>query len=161
MTSSAAGIINKYAPTEIKEAFLPHLITTDYAEAWDGAMFMTEVQGGSDLAASECSARKTDDGWRIDGAKWFCSNLDAEAIMVLARTPGRDGLAGLSMFLAPQRRRDGTRNGIHIRRLKDKLGTRAVPTGEVDFDDAEAYLMGREAGQQIAEARGPRRMGAA
>lgn len=156
MTSSAAGIINKHAPPEIREAFLPHLITSNHAEAWDGAMFMTEISGGSDLASSECAARKTDNGWRISGSKWFCSNLDAEAIMVLARAEdGRDGLAGLAMYLVPQRRSDGTRNGIHVRRLKDKLGTRAVPTGEVDFDDAEAYLMGREAGAQLAEARDP------
>jgi alkylation response protein AidB-like acyl-CoA dehydrogenase len=144
MTSSAAGIINKNAPPEIRERFLPHLTTMDYAEAWDGGMFMTEIRGGSDLAASECAARKTPGGqWRIDGAKWFCSNLDAEAIIVLARPEGaRPGLAGLAQFLVPKHRGDGSRNGMHIRRLKDKLGTRAVPTGEVDFIDAEAYLMG-------------------
>jgi hypothetical protein len=61
------------------------------------------------------------------------------------------------MFLVPRERRDGTRNGVHIRRLKDKLGTKAVPTGEVDFADAEAYLMGREAGSQLADARDPTR----
>jgi hypothetical protein len=161
MTSSAAGIINKHAPPEIRAEFLPHLTTTDYAEAWDGAMFMTEVRGGSDLASSECAASNASDGtWRINGAKWFCSNLDAQAIMVLARPQGSaPGLASLAMFLVPRRRRDGTRNGIHIRRLKDKLGTKAVPTGEVDFVDAEAYLMGREAGRQIAEARDPSRDG--
>ena len=145
MTSSAAGIINRHAPPEIRERFLPHLTTTDFAEAWAGGMFMTEIQGGSDLASSECSARKSPDGWRVDGSKWFCSNLDAEAILTLARPDGgREGLPGLAQFLVPKYRTDGTRNGIHIRRLKDKLGTKAVPTGEVDFVDAEAYLMGAE-----------------
>jgi alkylation response protein AidB-like acyl-CoA dehydrogenase len=111
-------------------------------------MFMTEIRGGSDLAASECAAAKAADGtWRINGSKWFCSNLDAQAILVLARPEGAaPGLATLAMFLVPRQRADGTRNGIHIRRLKDKLGTKAVPTGEADFIDAEAYLMGREAG---------------
>jgi alkylation response protein AidB-like acyl-CoA dehydrogenase len=143
MTASAAGIINKNAPHEIRERFLPHLTTMDYADAWDGAMFMTEIRGGSDLAASECAARRADDGWRIDGAKWFCSNLDAEAIIVLARPEGASsGLSGLAQFLVPQHRADGSRNGIHIRRLKDKLGTKAVPTGAVDFVDAVAYLLG-------------------
>ncbi|HEY8171689.1 MAG TPA: acyl-CoA dehydrogenase family protein, partial [Dehalococcoidia bacterium] len=143
MTSSAAGIINKNAPPEIRERFLAHLTTMDYAEAWDGAMFMTEVRGGSDLASSECSARKTPDGWRVSGSKWFCSNLDAEAIITLARPEGAPaGLAGLAQFLVPRHRADGSRNAIHVRRLKDKLGTKAVPTGEVDFTDAEAYLMG-------------------
>jgi alkylation response protein AidB-like acyl-CoA dehydrogenase len=157
MTSSAAGIINKHAPAEIRERFLPHLTAMDYAEAWDGAMFMTEIRGGSDLASSECSAANAGDGsWRLNGAKWFCSNLDAEAILVLARPQGADaGLASLAMFLVPRQRADGTRNSMHIRRLKDKLGTKAVPTGEVDFVDAEAYLMGRDAGAQIAAARDP------
>jgi hypothetical protein len=147
MTSSAAGIVNRHAPPEIREEYLAHLTTMDFGQAWAGGMFMTEVQGGSDLASSECSARKTADGWRIDGAKWFCSNLDAEVILTLARPEGAHaGLRGLAMFLAPKSRTDGSLNGIHIRRLKDKLGTKAVPTGEVDFVDAEAYLMGAERG---------------
>jgi hypothetical protein len=88
---------------------------------------------------------KTADGWRLNGSKWFCSNVDAEAIMTLARPEGgAAGLPGLATFLVPKRRADGSRNGVHIRRLKDKLGTKAVPTGEVDFEDAEAYLMGGE-----------------
>ncbi len=145
MTSSAAGIIERHAPPEVRERFLPHLTTMDFSEAWDGAMFMTEIRGGSDLASSECSAVKTADGWRISGSKWFCSNLDAEAILTLARPEGaHPGLQGLAMFLIPKRRLDGSRNGMHIRRLKDKLGTKAVPTGEVDFIDAEAYLMGAD-----------------
>ncbi|MDP9236115.1 MAG: acyl-CoA dehydrogenase family protein [Chloroflexota bacterium] len=154
MTSSAAGIVNRHAPPAIRDRFLPHLTTMDYAEAWDGAMFMTEIRGGSDLASSECSATKTADGWRVTGSKWFCSNLDAEAILALARPEGaHPGLAGLAMFLIPQHRADGSRNGIHIRRLKDKLGTKAVPTGEVDFEGAEAYLMGGERSGDDAGAR--------
>jgi len=150
MTSSAAGIINRHAPPHIRELFLPHLTAMDFGEAWAGGMFMTEIQGGSDLASSECDARKAPDGtWLLNGWKWFCSNLDAEAILTLARTEGgRPGLAGLATFMVPKRRSDGTRNGTHIRRLKDKLGTKSVPTGEVDFIDAEAYLMGRESGDE-------------
>jgi len=145
MTSSAAGIVDRHAPPDVRERFLPHLTTMDFAEAYEGGMFMTEVRGGSDLASSETTATKTPDGWRINGSKWFCSNLDAEVIITLARPEGAPaGLPGLAQFLVPQRRADGSRNGIHIRRLKDKLGTKAVPTGEVDFVDAEAYLMGRD-----------------
>jgi alkylation response protein AidB-like acyl-CoA dehydrogenase len=148
MTSSAAGIVNRHAPPHLRELFLPHLTAMDFGEAWAGGMFMTEIRGGSDLASSECSATKAADGtWRINGSKWFCSNLDAEAILTLARPEGgRAGLAGLATFLVPKYRRDGNLNGKHIRRLKDKLGTKSVPTGEVDFVDAEAYLMGRESG---------------
>ncbi len=147
MTSSAAGVIERHAPAEVRERFLPHLTSMDYAEAWDGAMFMTEIKGGSDLASSECGAVKTPQGWRVSGSKWFCSNVDAEAILTLARPEdAAPGLAGLATFLVPKHRADGTRNGVHVRRLKDKLGTKAVPTGEVDFVDAEAYLMGGERG---------------
>ena len=160
MTSSAAGIIERHAPAEVRERFLPHLTTLDYAQAWDGAMFMTEIKGGSDLASSECAAVKSPDGWRLNGSKWFCSNLDAEAILTLARPEGaHPGLQGLALFLVPKRRVDGSRNGMHIRRLKDKLGTKAVPTGEVDFEDAEAYLMGGERGEEAArDGRGINRM---
>jgi alkylation response protein AidB-like acyl-CoA dehydrogenase len=152
MTSSAAGVINRHAPPHIKDLFLPHLTAMNFGEAWAGGMFMTEIRGGSDLASSECEATKAADGtWRINGSKWFCSNLDAEAILTLARSEGgRPGLAGLATFMVPKWRSDGTRNGTHIRRLKDKLGTKSVPTGEVDFVDAEAYLMGRESGEAPA-----------
>ena len=158
MTSSAAGIINRHAPPHIRELFLPHLTAMEFGEAWAGGMFMTEIRGGSDLASSECDAAKTPDGsWRLNGSKWFCSNLDAEAILTLARTEGgRPGLAGLATFMVPKYRSDGTRNGTHIRRLKDKLGTKSVPTGEVDFVDAEAYLMGRESGDAKSAADDPR-----
>jgi alkylation response protein AidB-like acyl-CoA dehydrogenase len=160
MTSSAAGVIDRNAPAEIRERFLPHLTTMDYDQAWDGAMFMTELRGGSDLGQSECAATKTADGWRVSGAKWFCSNVDAEAIMILARPEGgAPGVKGLASFLVPKHRADGSRNGIHIRRLKDKLGTKAVPTGEVDFEDAEAYLMGGEKSEENArDGRGINRM---
>ena len=159
MTSSAAGIIERHAPADVRERFLPHLTTMNYAEAWDGAMFMTEIKGGSDLASSECAAVKTADGWRLNGSKWFCSNIDAEAILTLARPEGANpGLAGLALFLVPKRTMDGRRNGIHIRRLKDKLGTKAVPTGEVDFEDAEAYLMGSEREEAARDGRGLKRM---
>jgi alkylation response protein AidB-like acyl-CoA dehydrogenase len=114
MTSSAAGIIDRHAPADVRERFLPHLTTMDFAQAWDGAMFMTEIKGGSDLASSECAAEKTADGWKVNGSKWFCSNVDAEAILTLARPEGAPpGLQGLALFLVPKRRADGSRNAIH------------------------------------------------
>src|SRR5262245_14504778 len=127
MTSSAAGLVNRHAPPHIRELFLPHLTAMEFGEAWAGGMFMTEIRGGSDLASSECTATKDHDGkWRINGSKWFCSNLDAEAILTLARPEGgREGLAGLATFLVPKYRSDGSLNGKHIRRLKDKLGTKS------------------------------------
>jgi acyl-CoA dehydrogenase len=130
----------------------------NYDEAMDGSMFMTEKLGGSDLGtATMTTARQTPDGWRVDGEKWFCSNVDGEVIMLLARPEGAPaGVRGLSLFLVPKRRRDGSRNGIYIRRIKDKLGTRSVPTGEVELRDAEAYLLAGSS--SVPDGRGLNRM---
>lgn len=163
MTSSAAGIIERHAPARVRERFLPHMTTMNFDEAWDGAMFMTEIRGGSDLALSETTATwdEATGRWKLNGSKWFCSNVDAAAILTLARPEGApDGLRGLALFLVPAFREDGSRNGIVIKRLKDKLGTRAVPTAEVDFVDAEAYLMAGESqnGTAARDGRGLNRM---
>ena len=118
-------------------------------------MFMTEIRGGSDLACSECAATKAGDGsWRLNGAKWFCSNLDArgDPRASARRRAHRRSRRPRDVPRAAKYRSDGTRNGMHIRRFKDKLGTKSVPTGEVDFIDAEAYLMGGDAGAGSAGA---------
>jgi acyl-CoA dehydrogenase len=144
MTGGVAGLVASYGSDEVKEHFLPHFITENYEEYWDGAMFLTERDGGSDLgAATKTTATHVDgDLWVLNGFKWFCSNVDAQAIATLARPEGAaDGVGGISLFVVPRVRRDGKPNGVHVHRLKDKLGTKAVPTGEVDFVDAEAYLL--------------------
>jgi len=108
-------------------------------------MFLTEKQGGSDVGAAEVRAVPTDEPgvYELHGEKWFCSNIDAEATLALARRPDApDGTAGLSMFLVPHTDRGGERTDQVYRRLKDKLGTTSVPTGEVVFEGAEAYLVG-------------------
>jgi len=158
MTTAAAELIERYAPPEVRERFLPHMTTMNYDDAMDGSMFMTEKLGGSDLgAATKTTARQTADGWRVDGEKWFCSNVDGGAIMLLARPEGSPaGVRGLSLFLVPKRCRDGSLNGIHIRRIKDKLGTRSVPTAEVELRDAEAYLLAGSS--NVPDGRGLNRM---
>jgi acyl-CoA dehydrogenase len=161
MTSGVLGLVSRYAPKHLKDEFVRHLTAEDFDDAWDGAMFMTEKTGGSDLGTLTTTARRDGERWLLNGSKWFCSNVDASAIATLARPEGApDGLRGVALFLVPRLRRDGRRNGIHIRRLKDKLGTRAVPTAEVDFVDAEAYLMaGEDAGAEAAlDGRGINRM---
>jgi hypothetical protein len=122
-------------------------------------MFMTELRGGSDLATTETTARRKDERtWLLNGSKWFCSNVDAKAIATLARPEGADpGLRGLALFIVPATRVDGTPNGIHIKRIKDKLGTRSVPTAEVDFVDAEAYTLSNPKADS-SESRGFNRM---
>jgi hypothetical protein len=158
MTTAAAELIERYAAPEVRERFLARMTTMNYDEAMDGSMFMTEKLGGSDLGtATMTTARQTADGWRVDGEKWFCSNVDGEVIMLLARPQGAPaGVRGLSLFMVPKRRRDGSRNGVHIRRIKDKLGTRSVPTGEVELRDAEAYLLAGSS--SVPDGRGLNRM---
>ncbi len=142
MTGGVEALVDRYAPPDVREKILPRLQSPTYDGSWDGAMFMTEIRGGSDLAASETTAKQVNGKWVLNGAKWFCSNVDARAIATLARPEGaEDGLRGLALFLVPGERSDGTRNGIRIKRLKDKLGTRSVPTAEIELVDAEAYIM--------------------
>ncbi len=143
MTSGAEGLVRAWGGPEAKEFLLPHLTSEKFEEYWDGAMFMTERAGGSDVGATETVATHLEgERWLLNGFKWFCSNVDASVIVTLARPEGApEGVRGLALFAVPRVRKDGSRNGIDIHRLKDKLGTKAVPTGEVEFVDAEAYLL--------------------
>src|SRR5260370_945964 len=104
---------------------------------------MTEIKGGSDLgAAVETIARPEGDGWRLSGEKYFTSNAGAELAVVAARPEGASaGVRGLALFLVPRYRQDGELN-YFVRRLKDKIATRSVPTGEVELKDSEGYLLG-------------------
>ena len=116
-----------------------------------GQMF-TERAGGSDLGALETTATHVSgDTWRLDGIKWFVSNVHASAFVALAKIEGGvDGVRGVMPFLVLSERRDGSRNGIRIRRLKNKLGTKSVPSGEVELDAAEAFLLAPASGSDSA-----------
>jgi acyl-CoA dehydrogenase len=106
-------------------------------------MFMTEQDAGSDVGAITTQARFEDGVWRLYGDKWFCSNPDADLAMVLARPQGGDaGTRGLTLFLLPRRLSDGGLNRYRIIRLKDKLGTRSMASGEIVLEGAEAYVVG-------------------
>jgi len=143
MTGGAALVLEQYDDGR-NEGFFDDLTSRDVDEMREGAMFLTEIQGGSDVGANETTATPTEDGdegeYLLEGEKWFCSNIDAGAALVLARRPDApDGTEGLSLFLLPQ---DDDTDGLYYRRLKDKLGTKSVPTGEVELDGARAYLVG-------------------
>ena len=168
-TNGAAKMVARYAPDEVREELMQSLLADSLAEATDGAMFLTERESGSDLGrAVHCVAREGDDGQvYVSGEKWFCSNLDGDAILLLARPEGApEGARSLGLYLVPRLRRDGTPNGIHLRRLKEKLGTRSVPSGEVVLEDALAYPMrgqgggegAKRAGGEGADSRGLNRM---
>jgi len=102
-------------------------------------MAMTERQGGSDVRANTTRAEPAGGAYVVTGAKWFCSAPMCDVFLILAQAPG-----GLSCFLLPRWRPDGTRNAFHIQRLKDKLGNRSNASSEVEFDGAYAQLVGEE-----------------
>ncbi|MGE7914234.1 acyl-CoA dehydrogenase family protein [Lysinibacillus xylanilyticus] len=144
LTMATAYLLDHYASDEVKERFLPHVCATGDTELYEGATFLTERQGGSDVGANVVEARKDGNQYRLFGEKYFASNAGMCGVaMVLARMEGAQvGSKGLTLFAVPWRNEDGTVNNLRIRRLKDKLGVRAVPSGEVEFDGALAYVVG-------------------
>lgn len=144
LTGACALAVDRFAPPDLRARYLPGLIATDPARLTQGATWLTEKTGGSDVGALTTVARQTAEGsWRLTGEKWFASNADAPVALALARPEGAaPGTAGLGLFLVPRTLPDGQRNRYRIRRLKDKLGVIAVASGEVLLEDAEAYLIG-------------------
>lgn len=143
-TAGVIRALQTFADDEVKARFLPPLLSNDYDTMRHAAQFLTEVQGGSDVGANSIRARDNGDGtWRISGEKWFCSNINADQFIMTARPEGADeGTRGLGLFIVPRKLADGTVNGLYLRRLKDKLGTRTLASAEVDFVDALAYPVG-------------------
>jgi alkylation response protein AidB-like acyl-CoA dehydrogenase len=160
---------------QLAEAFAPDDVKAQVREIFalgdlsgEAAQMLTERTGGSDLAALETTATPdpAGDAWRLTGFKWFASNVNGSAFVVLAKPEGApDGIRGIAPFLVLWERRDGRRNGVRIRRLKDKLGTKAVASAEVEFADAEAFLLapsgpgaGGASGEAAGDGRGLARM---
>jgi acyl-CoA dehydrogenase len=137
------SLVAAYAPADVRE----HVLAKFASGEWAGetAQLLTERTGGSDLGALETTATRSGDSWILNGFKWFASNCAGEAFVVLAKPEGApDSSRGVANFLVLRTRRDGSRNGVRVRRLKDKLGTRSVASGEVEFVDAEAFLLSGE-----------------
>ncbi|MFH5926364.1 acyl-CoA dehydrogenase family protein [Roseomonas xinghualingensis] len=155
MTDSLTRTLRKFGDADLVARYLPALTSQDLDALHQGAMFMTEQGAGSDIAATIVRATPREDGtWALSGDKWFCSNPDAGLAMVLARRDdGAPGLKGVSLFLLPRTLPDGTPNHHRIVRLKDKLGTRSMASGEVTMNGAIAWLVGEpEAGfRQMAD----------
>ncbi|AEH47622.1 acyl-CoA dehydrogenase family protein [Parageobacillus thermoglucosidasius] len=144
LTMATAYLLEHFADENLKKKYLPHVISTGEIELYEGATFLTERQGGSDVGANAVRAVPCGDHYKLFGEKYFASNAGRCGVAaVLARIDGSEpGTKGLSLFLVPWRNEDGTLNSIQIRRLKDKLGVRAVPSAEVVFDGAKAYVIG-------------------
>ncbi len=142
-TAGLIRALRRHGSSELQERFLPSLLDPDYDSCQRGAQFLTEVQGGSDVGANVVEAVPEGDAWRISGEKWFCSVADADQFLVTARPRGApQGTRGVGCFLVPRHLPDGSTNGFRLRRLKDKLGTRALATGEIEFADAIGYGIG-------------------
>src|SRR5262249_30104771 len=115
---------------------VPRLVSRDPAQAWTSGQWMTERIGGSDVGLAETVARADGGRFRLYGTKWFSSATTSEMALVLARPEGNPpGGAGLALFYVETRDDEGAlREGLFVNRLKDKLGTRKVPTAELLLD---------------------------
>ena len=143
MTDALTRTIRKFADPALVARYLPGLTSQDMDALTQGAMFITEQHAGSDVGLISTVARKEKENWTLHGDKWFCSNADAGLALVLARPEDAPaGTAGLSLFLLPRTLPDGSPNRYRIVRLKDKLGTRAMPSGEIKLEGALAWLVG-------------------
>ncbi len=140
---------------DLRDRLLPRLLSRDPDIAWTSGQWMTETEGGSDVGRATTRASQDPDGtWRLTGEKWFCSSTTSEFAVALARPVGSgEGSRGLATFvvpryaglgdgLVPDRLARDTAPGVGIHRLKDKLGTRALPSAEVGLDGAEAWPVG-------------------
>jgi alkylation response protein AidB-like acyl-CoA dehydrogenase len=144
VTDTSTHLIRTFASPELKQYLLPRMLSAEMATLWKGTQFITEKAGGSDVGAIETVARNEGGTWRLYGDKWFCSHADADIALILARPEGApSGTRGLALFALPRRLRDGRRNAYRIVRLKDKLGTRSMASGEINLTGAEAYLIGQ------------------
>lgn len=141
MTDGATCLLKEHDP-ELAKQYVPRLTARE--QAWTSGQWMTEREGGSDVGRSATIARPGDGGtWHLFGSKWFTSATTADMALALARPEGAGGGSrGLSLFLLELRQADGGWNGLTVRRLKDKLGTRALPTAELDLAGARAYRWG-------------------
>lgn len=163
MTDGVGRVLEKHAPDHPMAAkTIARIASRDLDSLWQGAMFLTEAQGGSDVGANTVQA-SPDPGseagdpestWLLNGDKWFCSNVDAEAALVLARMPGgAPGTKGLGLFLVLREHPADNARTIRVHRLKEKLGVRAMASGEVTFENTRAYLIGGDGAgfKQMAE----------
>ena len=144
VTDGCAKLLNNFGSEALKAKYLDGLTQTDMSKLTQGGQFMTEKEGGSDVGTLTTTAVQEGDHWRLTGEKWFCSNADAEVVMLLARPDGAGpGTRGVGLFLMPRRLDDGSQNHYRIVRLKDKLGTRSMASGEIKLEGAIAYAVGK------------------
>jgi alkylation response protein AidB-like acyl-CoA dehydrogenase len=147
MTDGATRAIELYGDDELKKNAYAHLTSRDPARFWTSGQWMTERTGGSDVGGTSTVARWEGGQYRLYGSKWFTSATTSQMAMTLARVEGDEaGSRGLSLFYLELRDSMGALNGIRIDRLKDKLGTKALPTAELTLHGVPARLVGGQGG---------------
>ena len=124
---------------EIRREIFPHLVSRDPNEMWTAGQWMTERRGGSDVSGTDTVAQRDRGAFRLYGDKWFTSATTSEIALTLARI---EGSSELSLFIVRLRDGEGRLRQIRINRLKDKLGTRALPTAELTLQGTPAHLIG-------------------
>ena len=146
MTDGAARCLIESGNAHLMARALPHLTSRDPRQFWTSGQWMTETTGGSDVGRSQTRAVKDGAHWRLYGRKWFTSAVTSQMALTLARPEGNPpGGKGLAMYFLEVRDAAGRLNGIRVDRLKDKLGTRKVPTAELMLDGTVAELVGPSA----------------
>lgn len=142
MTDGAARTLLSSGNQALIDRALPHLITRDANQFWTAGQWMTELTGGSDVGLSETIAKQDSEGFRLYGRKWFTSAISSQIALTLARPEGNPpGGRGLALFYVETRDEHGRPRNIEINRLKDKLGTRKVPTAELNLVGTPAQLV--------------------
>jgi acyl-CoA dehydrogenase len=143
MTDGAARALLASGNAALIARAVPYLTSRDPTQLWTSGQWMTESTGGSDVGLSETTARQDENGqWRLYGRKWFTSAATSQMALTLARPQGNaNGGKGLALFYLETRDGDGKLQNILVHRLKDKLGTRKVPTAELTLDGTPAELV--------------------
>src|SRR3989344_3173304 len=145
MSDGAARAIELYGSDELKKTAFRYLTSSDPTSFWTSGQWMTEKTGGSDVALTTTEAKLEDNQYHLYGTKWFTSSTTSEMAMTLARTPNAPaGSKGLSLFFLRMRDSQNKLNHIFIHRLKDKLGTKALPTAELTLQGTVAELVGSQ-----------------
>ena len=142
MTDGAARALIASGNKALIDRAVPHLTSRDPAKFWTSGQWMTESTGGSDVGRSETIARRHGEGWRLHGRKWFTSAATSQMALTLGRPEGNPGGGkGLALFYVETRDAQGKLDNILVHRLKDKLGTRKVPTAELTLDGTPAWAV--------------------
>ena len=145
MTDGAARAIELYGNAELKNLAFKHLTSSDPDYFWTSGQWMTEKTGGSDVGTTETIAKLENGEYRLYGTKWFTSATTSQMALTLARIEGAlAGGKGLSLFYVKLRDEKGALNRIQVNRLKDKLGTWALPTAELELQGTPAIKVGEE-----------------